>query len=218
MPSLKARFDSVRRAREESKKAATKKLANAPHRFGEIRYKSTDSVILPSHSSEGRAFIPMGYLGPGTVISNAAFAVYDAEPWLFALLTSQMHMAWVRAVGGKIKTDFRYSNTIVYNNFPVPEIADNQKAQLTETALRILDVREYHCERTLAELYDRDSMPRNLREAHEANDALVDSLYSSKLYVSDEDRLADLFALYEEMIAAEEAAKPVKRKRKTAKK
>lgn len=217
VPSLKARFDSVRRAREESKKAATKKLANAPHRFGEIRYKSTDSIILPSHSSEGRAFIPMGYLGPGTVISNAAFAVYDAEPWLFALLTSQMHMVWVKAVGGKIKTDFRYSNTIVYNNFPVPEIADNQKAQLTETALRILDVREYHCERTLAELYGRESMPRNLREAHEANDALVDSLYSAKPYASDEDRLADLFALYEEMIAAEKTAKPVRRKRRTVK-
>ena len=159
----------------------------------------------------------MGYLGPETVISNAAFAVYDAEPWLFALLTSQMHMAWVRAVGGKMKTDFRYSNTIVYNNFPVPEIVDKQKAQLTETALRILDVREYHCERTLAELYDRESMPRNLREAHEANDTLVDSLYSSKPYVSDEGRLADLFALYEEMIVAEGAAKPVKRKRKTVK-
>ena len=129
-----------------------------------------------------------------------------------------MHMAWVRAVGGQLETRLRYSNTIVYNNFPVPEIADNQKAQLTETALRILDVREYHCERTLAELYDRDSMPRNLREAHEANDALVDSLYSPKPYVSDEDRLADLFGLYEEMIAAEEAAKPAKRQRKTVKK
>ncbi|OFT55964.1 DNA methyltransferase [Corynebacterium sp. HMSC05H05] len=215
---IEQRLERVERFRLQSKAASTVEFAALPYRFKQVAYKPSDSIIVPRVSSESRAYIPMGYLGPDVVISDAAFAVYDAEPWLFALLTSQMHMAWVRAVGGKMKTDFRYSNTIVYNNFPVPEIVDKQKAQLTETALRILDVREYHCERTLAELYDRDSMPRNLREAHEANDALVDSLYSSKPYASDEDRLADLFALYEEMIAAEEAAKPVKRKRKTTKK
>lgn len=212
------RIDRVRDFRLRSDRGATNELASTPHQFGHRAYKPTDSIIVPRVSSETRAYIPMGYLGPDVVISDAAFAVYDAEPWLFALLTSQMHMTWVRAVGGKMKTDFRYSNTIVYNNFPVPEIVDKQKAQLTETALRILDVREYHCERTLAELYDRDSMPRNLREAHESNDELVDSLYSTKPYASDEDRLADLFGLYEEMIAAVEAAKPAKRQRKTVKK
>lgn len=218
IPEISRRLDRVARERSESKAPSTAKYASQPHRFVQIAYKPTDSIIVPSVSSELRAYIPMGYLGPNTVISNAAFAVYDAEPWLFALLTSQMHMAWVRAVGGKMKTDFRYSNTIVYNNFPVPEGVEKKKARLNETALRILDVREYHCERTLAELYDRDSMPRNLREAHEANDELVDSLYSAKPYNSDEERLADLFALYEEMIAAEEAAKPAKRSRKTARK
>ncbi len=215
--TIQARIERVKKYRSESDRAATKKLASVPYRFGEVRYKPTDSIIVPRVSSESRAYIPMGYLGPDVVISDAAFAVYDAEPWLFALLTSQMHMVWVRAVGGKMKTDFRYSNTIVYNNFPVPEIARKKKAQLAETALRILDVREYHCERTLAELYGRGTMPRNLRQAHEANDALVDSLYSAKPYASDEDRLADLFALYEEKIAAEEAAKPAKHKKKIAK-
>jgi len=112
------------------------------------------------------------------VISDAANAVYDAEPWIFALLTSQIHIAWLAAVGGRMKTDYRYGAYIVYNNFPVPPLSDAVKEQLTIAAFRILDVREYHCERTLAELYDPDKMPDDLREAHAAVDALVDSIYS----------------------------------------
>lgn len=218
IPEISRRLDRVARERSESKAPSTAKFASQPHRFVQIAYKPTDSIIVPSISSGRREYIPMGYLGPDTVISNKGFAVYDADPWVFAILTSQMHMVWTNAVGGRMREDYQYSNTIVYNNFPVPEGVEKHKAHLNETALRILDVREYHCERTLAELYDRDSMPRNLREAHEANDALVDSLYSAKPYNSDEERLADLFSLYEKMIAAEEAAKPAKRTRKTAKK
>lgn len=212
------RVDRVRAKRLSSTDSGTRRKASEPWKFREQKGGKSDSIILPSHSSEGREFIPIGYLGPETVISNAAFAVYDAEPWLFALLTSRMHMVWARAVGGKIKTDYRYSNTIVYNNFPVPEGIGTQKDELTETALRILDVREYHCEKTPAELYGPDKMPGNLREAHARNDALVDSLYAKKPYESDEARLSDLFELYEEKIAAEEAAKPAKRTRRRAKK
>ena len=115
-----------------------------------------------------------------------------------------------------MKTDYRYSNTIVYNNFPVRALSDVEKQKLTEKALRVLDVREYHCEKTLAQLYDPDLMPANLREAHEDIDRFVDGLYSKRPYETDEDRLSDLFAKYEEMIAAEEAAKPAKRSRKKA--
>lgn len=212
------RVQRVKAKRLSSTDAGTRKNSAHPWRFREQHGGITDSIIVPRVSSERREYIPMGFLGPDTVISDSALAVYDAEPWLFAILTSQMHMAWVRAVGGQLETRLRYSNTIVYNNFPVPELADKTKVQLTETALRILDVREYHCERTLAELYDPEKMPRNLREAHEVNDRLVDKLYSPKPYASDEERLADLFALYEKMIAAEEAAKPAKRSRKAAKK
>ena len=215
---IRERVERVKAKRLSSSDAGTRKKASEPWKFREQKGGKTDSIIVPRVSSERRDYIPMGYLGPDTVISDAAFAVYDAEPWLFALLTSKMHMAWVRAVGGKMKTDYRYSNTIVYNNFPVPKGIEKYKDRLTETALRILDVREYHCEKTLAELYDPEAMPRNLREAHEANDALVDSLYSKKPYESDEARLSDLFELYEEMIAAEEAAKAAKRSRRTVKK
>ncbi|WP_298694186.1 DNA methyltransferase [uncultured Corynebacterium sp.] len=217
LPALRLRFERVREKRQSSSDSGTRKKAETPWSFREQKGGSTDSIIVPRVSSERREYIPMGYLGPDTVISDAAFAIYDAEPWLFALLTSQMHMAWTRAVGGKMKTDYRYSNTIVYNNFPVPELSERQKQRLTELALRVLDVREYHCDKTLAQLYDPDLMPDNLRQAHRDVDEYVDSLYSKRTYETDEDRLSDLFARYEEMIAAEEAAKPKKKTRKRKK-
>lgn len=132
---------------------------------------------------------------------------------LFGLLTSATHMAWTRAVGGQLETRVRYSNTIVYNNFPVPPLTDEVRGQLTVAALRVLDVREYHCERTLAELYDPDLMPDDLRQAHAEVDALVDSIYSKRGYETDEQRLSDLFALYEAMTAAEASKAPTKKKR-----
>lgn len=140
-----------------------------------------------------------------------------AEPWIFTILTSAMHISWTRTVGGKMKTDYRYSNTIVYNNFPVPPLSDAMKEKLTEAALRVLDVREYHCEKTLAELYDPDKMPDDLREAHATVDALVDSIYSKKPYETDDQRLSDLFAMYERMTADEAAKAPAKKTRKAAK-
>lgn len=215
--AIGARLKKVGENRAESKAVSTAAYASQPHRFVQISYKPTDSIIIPGHSSENRTYIPMGYLGPDTVISNAAFAVYDAEPWLFALLISRMHMAWTRAVGGKIKTDYRYSNTIVYNNFPAPSLSDAMRERLTVAALRVLDVREYHCEKTLAELYDPDVMPQDLRDAHAAVDALVDSVYSKKMYETDEQRLSDLFALYEQMSAEEALKAPVKKSRASKK-
>lgn len=205
IPEIATRIEHVRDHRSESKRDSTKKLAAVSHRFGEVRYKPTDSIIVPRVSSERRLYIPVGYLGSEAVISDAAFAVYDAEPWLFALLTSAIHMSWVRAVGGQLKTDYRYSNTLVYNNFPVPVLSEPMKEKLTIAALRVLDVREYHCERTLAELYDPDKMPDDLRVAHAEVDALVDSIYSKRGYETDEQRLSDLFGMYEEMTAAEAA-------------
>ncbi|MDK6906644.1 DNA methyltransferase [Actinotignum timonense] len=203
IPAIAKRLERVRAERLRSKAPSTVEFAEQPHRFKQRSYKPTDSIIVPRVSSERRVYAPIGYLGPDTVISDSAFAIYDAEPWLFALLTSKMHMAWLRAVGGKMKTDFRYSNTLVYNTFPVPELSASSKEELTKRALRVLDVREYHCEKTLAELYDADLMPRNLREAHEKIDEAVDRLYKSTPFASDEERLAVLFAKYQQMIEAE---------------
>lgn len=205
IPPIADRLELVNKFRNGSKAQSTVDFADRPHRFKQVAYKPTDSIIVPRVSSERRDYIPMGYLNKDTVINDQAFAVYDAEPWLFGLLTSRMHMVWARAVGGKMKSDYRYSNTIVYNNFPVPPLSDTWKERLTVAALRVLDVREYHCEKTLAELYDPDNMPDDLRAAHADVDNLVDSLYSKGVYETDEERLSDLFAMYEAMTAEERA-------------
>ncbi|MGR0221579.1 DNA methyltransferase [Agromyces sp. ZXT2-6] len=213
IPPIGARLERVAEERSKSKAGSTAAFASQPHRFVQISYKPTNSIIVPSISSERRDYIPMGYLGPDVVISNKGFAVYDAEPWVFAFLTSRMHMTWVNAVSGRMEMRYQYSNTIVYNNFPVPPLTDAVKEQLTIAAFRVLDVREYHCENTLAELYDPDSMPSDLRQAHADVDALVDSLYSKRGYETDEQRLSDLFAMYEAMTAEAAAKAPAKRTR-----
>tara|TARA_B100000378_G_scaffold217574_1_gene180704 strand:- start:3784 stop:5343 length:1560 start_codon:yes stop_codon:yes gene_type:complete len=210
---IASRLDAVAEWRGGRDEAGVRAFAAFPNRFKQVAYKVTESIIVPRVSSARRAYVPIGYLGENAVISDAANAVYDAEPWIFALLTSQIHMAWLAAVGGRMKTDYRYGAYIVYNNFPVPPLSDALKEKLTVTALRVLDVREYHCEQTLAELYDPDKMPDDLREAHAEVDALVDSIYSKKPYETDEQRLSDLFAMYERM-TAEEAAKASEKKSK----
>ncbi|MHA7190510.1 DNA methyltransferase [Arthrobacter sp. MDT2-16] len=205
LPAIARRLNAVRVHREKSTEKSTRAKACVPNQFYFWAHKDTESIIVPSTTSENRDYIPIGYLDQGTVISNLANSAYDAKPWVFALLTSAMHMAWARAVGGQLDTRLRYTNTIVYNNFPVPPLSDTVKENLTNAALRILDVREYHCERTLAELYDPDLMPDDLRKAHAEVDALVDSIYFKGGYETDEKRLSDLFAMYEEMTAAESA-------------
>lgn len=211
------RFDRVRAFRLDRNDQGTRDYAAKPWAFKQPAYKATNSVLVPSTSSSRREYIPIGFVGPDTVISNSGYAVYDAKPWIFALLTSAQHISWARAVGGQMKTDYRYTNTIVYNNFPVPPLSEEVKEGLTVVALRVLDIREYHCEQTLAELYDPDQMPKDLRAAHAEVDALVDTIYSKKPYETDEQRLSDLFAMYERMTAEEAAKAPAKKTRRTAK-
>jgi hypothetical protein len=203
-PVIAKRFEQVSAFRSDRNDEVTRDFAATPWKFKQPAYKATDAIIVPRVSSERRDYIPMGYLDKDTVVSDAAFAVYDAEPWVFALLTSRMHMVWTRAVAGALETRIRYSNTIVYNNFPVPLLSDAMKTQLTERALRVLDVREYHSELTLADLYDPGRMPDNLRLAHQQLDKLVDSIYRTLEFTSDEERLSILFGRYVAMIEAED--------------
>ena len=220
-PWISRRLRAVSECRQNSDASSTSKYANRPHLFVQRAYKSTDSIIVPRVSSERREYVPIGYLGPDTVISDAANAVYDAEPWLFALLTSRMHVVWLQAVGGRMKTDYRYSNTLVYNNFPVPPLTDPVKEALIQRAFRVLDVREYHCEYTLAELYDPQKMPENLPQAHADLDVVVDRIYRKRPFDSVEERLSLLFDLYQQMSAEEasvqQAASAAKRTRRTRK-
>ena len=196
---IRKRIERCGKVRCESKREATNKLAQFPYRFGEVRHIDTDSIIVPSVSSERREYIPMGFLDKNTVISNLAFAIYDAQLWLFGILTSKMHMAWVKSVGGYLGTSIRYSATLCYNTFPFPKITEAKRAEIEQAAEEVLIAREMHTEKTLAQMYDPDKMPVNLREAHIRLDRIVESCYRPSPFASDEERLEHLFALYEKM-------------------
>ena len=193
------RINKVATYRMESKREATNRLADVPYRFGEIRYKATNSIIVPSVSSERREYIPIGYLDKNTVITNAAFAIYNAELWLFGVVTSRMHMVWVRAVAGKLETRLRYSAELCYNTFPFPDITDKQKQIIEMHVNNILAEREKHSDKTMAELYDPDKMPQGLREAHHSLDLAIEKCYRQAPFETDDKRLEHLFKRYEIM-------------------
>jgi hypothetical protein len=182
-----------------------KKASNVPYRFFYRKYKEGDAIILPMTSSERRKYIPIGFFKTGTIFSNGVFVIYKPEPYMFGILSSNMHMAWVRITSGRLKSDFRYSVNLTYNTFPFPEISKEQKNLLTQAVYSMLEEREKYSEKTLAQLYDPDKMPDGLREAHRQNDLSVERCYRSKPFESDEERLEYLFKLYEQMIAEEKS-------------
>lgn len=200
IPEIISRINKVKKMRLQSPKKPTVESASIPHAFGEIRYKSTPSIIVPRVSSERREYIPIGYLAENTVISDSAFAVYDAEPWLLGVLTSKMHMVWVKAVAGRLESRIRYSSTLCYNTFPFPSIRDSKKAEISQHVFRVLEERENHSQNTLAELYDPEKMPKALRDAHDQLDLAIEGCYRSRPFGSDEERLEYLFNLYETML------------------
>ncbi len=203
IPPIKERIGRVKAMRLMSKDSGANKMAEKPHQFREMYSAKNQLLAIPSVSSENRPYIPIGFLNQDTVISNLAFAIYESPIWLFTLLTSRMHMTWVRCVAGNLETRIRYSNTLCYNTFPFPPISERQKQELEQSVYRILEEREAHSEKTLAQLYDPDKMPEGLREAHHQNDLAVERCYRSKPFESDEERLEYLFKLYELMIAEE---------------
>lgn len=203
---FKERFDKVKKFREQSKKAATKELAASPHRFGETRYVKGHSIVVPRVSSERRTYLPIGFLDDETLITDLAFGIYDPEPWVFAVLSSRMHNAWLRAVGGRLEERIRYSSRLCYNTFPLPNLTEKQKETITSHVFIILSEREKHAEKTIEQLYDPDKMPAGLLEAHKDLDAALERCYRSKPFTSDEERLEYLFKLYEEMIGNQQTA------------
>ena len=207
IPFIKERIENNEKIRLTSIDIGVRKLASKPHQFREMRTANSAALILPGTSSERRRYIPVGYLDNNTIINNLAFAIYDPEIYVLSIVSSCMHMTWVRAVAGRLKNDYRYSSVICYNTFPMPPLSISQKQELETHVYRILEEREAHSEKTLAQLYDPDKMPLGLREAHRQNDLAVERIYRSKPFESDEERLAYLFKLYEQMIAAEREQK-----------
>ena len=204
------RFKRTESFRSESSNATTNAFAKRSHRFVEIRHQDSVVIAVPGVSSARRDYVPLAMLPSGTVLSNLCYAVYGNEPWLFGLLHSSMHMAWVSAVAGRMKLDYRYSNTLCYNTFPFPNLNDSERDTLSSSAFNILAARERWPDRSLAEMYDPDEMPANLRQAHEENDALVDSLYRTKPFGSDADRMEMLLGMYRDLVAEAEAGKSKK--------
>jgi hypothetical protein len=202
--TIQDRINRVGVFRKKSIAASTRNFSGGNHRFIQIQHEPCSAIIIPKVSSERRDYIPMGFLNDDTVITDLAFAVYDSPTYLFSILTSRLHMAWVKTVAGRLKTDYRYSNTLCYNTFPFPPISDAQKQELEKHVYTILAEREAHSEKTLAQLYDPDKMPAGLREAHRQNDLAVERCYRSRPFESDEERLEYLFKLYEQMVAREQ--------------
>ena len=210
--SIRGRIDGVREMRLKSKDAGTNELASRAHQFREMYHGDKHTLILPGVSSEGREYLPVGLIDNHSVVSNLAFALYDAPLWNLALIASRLHLVWIATVCGKLKTDFRYSNTLGWNTFPVPTLTEKNKADLTRCAEDILLVREHHFPATIAELYDPASMPADLRGAHERNDEVLERIYIGRRFKNDTERLEKLFDLYTKMAASTAPAKSKKRK------
>ncbi|MFH1080098.1 MAG: DNA methyltransferase [Pseudomonadota bacterium] len=217
LPEIMKRVESVRIYRYESSRAATRKLSDYPALFGEVRQPKSNYVLIPRHSSEKRRYVPMSYFNPNHIASDSCNALPNATLHHFGVLTSAMHMAWMRQVCGRLKSDYRYSNNLVYNNFPWPEAQSQIQIEKVEKAAQnVLDVRAEFADSSLADLYDPDAMPKKLLDAHRALDAAVDLCYRPAAFKTELERLQFLFDLYrkytEPLIRA--AARSTKRRSK----
>ncbi|MBO4905828.1 MAG: class I SAM-dependent DNA methyltransferase [Bacteroidaceae bacterium] len=197
IPQFKRRIEELRVIREKSSRP---QLAAIPHLFAQITQPmGTPFILIPRATSERREYIPMGYLESNNIAADSCMVIGTKDISLFGMLMSRIHMVWVKTVGGRLKTDYRYSAQLCYNTFPFPKISEEKKQEIEAAAEEVLITREYYPEKTLAELYDPDKMPRDLREAHAKLDDIVESCYPGYPFASDEARLECLFKLYEKM-------------------
>lgn len=201
---IQRRIEQTRQHRLNSKDEGAKKLASRPHQFRDRNVIKDLAILVPRVSSESRDYVPMGFVGDDTIISDSAMVIYNAPIWLLGILESKMHMVWLESIGGKLETRLRYSAGLVYNTFPIPELSDSRKNMLEEAVFEMLDVREEEGG-TLAELYGGANKPMNerLRQAHEKIDGIVERAYQQKPFESDEERLSVLLNLYKEMTEKE---------------
>lgn len=211
---IRERVEAVRSHRLKSKRETTNDLADTPHRFGEVRHSLGRSLLIPRHSGEDRPYLPFELAdGSIAVIGDSAIALPNFRMHEIALYASRLHLVWIATVCGKIKTDFRYSNTLGWNTFPIPPLTEQNKADLTRCAESILLAREAHYPKTIADLYDPETMPANLREAHERNDEVLERIYIGRRFRNDTERLEKLFAMYTQMTAAEQRVGAKRKKR-----
>ena len=206
-PEIARRVETVFTHRSKSDREETTSLAGTPHAFGERRHREGPALLIPRHSSESRPYLPFVIVDGNTVIGDSAIAVYGFSMVDAAIYTSRLHLVWVATVCGKIKSDYRYSNSLGWNTFPLPKLTEQNKADLTHCAEDILLAREAHFPATIADLYNPETMPANLREAHERNDEMLERIYIGRRFKNDTERLEKLFELYTQMTAKQPVAK-----------
>ena len=199
-PILYERVQKVKRLREASTSVATRQRAAVPHEFFFLSQPTTSYLMVPRVSSENRLYVPIGFMSPEIIASDACSIIPNASLFHFGVLTSQVHMAWMRVVGGRLKSDYRYSGSVVYNNFPWPNPTEAQKAKIEQTAQRIMDARALYPDCSLADLYDDATMPIELRKAHRENDKAVMEAYGFKYGMEESEIVAELFRMYEEIV------------------
>ena len=203
MPLVFERIKKVKEMRENSPDSGARKLALTPTIFRETNNPKS-AIVIPCHSSESRRYIPMGFIDDSVVVTNAVLFIPNAEVYHFGVLTSNVHMAWMRAVCGRIKSDYRYSKDVVYNNFPWPTPTDEQRAKIEETAQAILDARALYPDSSLADLYDETAMPPELRRAHQQNDKAVMRAYGFDIRTTTEAScVAELMRMYQKLTQQE---------------
>jgi hypothetical protein len=208
---LRERFDFVRTQRSASARGTTRSLASVPYRFGEVRQSGDEvTIAVAAISSENREYLPCGLLPRGAIVSNKCFALFDAPFWNLAIVASKIHWVWIATVCVRMRTDFSYSNTLGWNTFPVPTLTEKNKADLSNAAADILLAREAHFPATIADLYEPEKMPTDLRAAHERNDEILERIYIGRRFRNDTERLEKLFELYTKMTAGQGATKKKK--------
>jgi hypothetical protein len=210
IPDINTRLENVRTLRRESKGQQANSNADTPHRFVFAPHREGTALIVPRVSSERRPYLPAGLADGSTVASDRAAVIYNPEIWLLSIITSRMHLVWIANVCVRMRMDFSYSNTLGWNTFPIPLLTEQNKADLAACAENILLARETHFPATIADLYDPDNMPENLRRAHERNDEVLERIYIGRRFKNDTERLEKLFDLYTKMAA--NAAKPAPKK------
>lgn len=214
IPEIQRRVENIRNFRASSKAAETRPAAEFPHRFRQIQAVSErSSLIIPRVSSERREYLPVGLLPEKAIVADSSFAIYDALLWNMALVASRLHLIWIATVCGKLETRYRYSNTLGWNTFPLPTLTEKNKADLTRCAEDILLAREAHFPATIADLYDPDNMPEDLRHAHERNDEVLERIYIGRRFKNDTERLEKLFELYTKIISAQKTPSAKKKVR-----
>jgi hypothetical protein len=204
-PDVHLRFKRVKDMRLASRDVGAKSMASRPHQFREMNCAAKSLIIVPRVSSEERPYLPVGLLEADSIVGDRSFAIYDAPLWNIAIIASILHRTWIGAVCGKLETRFLYSNTLGWNTFPVPTLTEKNKADLTACAEAILLAREAHFPATIADLYDPEKMPENLRAAHDRNDETIERIYIGRRFKNDTERLEKLFEMYTKMTTSPSA-------------